>query len=151
MKTGSSSVIEGTSLRIVPNEFPDPAVDVPLAAGGAPPGAAVLAGGCFWCTEAVYRELDGVLAVTPGYAGGTRETADYKTVSTGRTRHAETIRISYDPARLTYGQLLKLTESVADQPAQVIADVLYNTVELFAAGRPRHDDQTIIVLKGSEL
>src|SRR5688500_15836010 len=57
-------------------------------------------------------------AVTPGYAGGTRETADYETVSTGRTKHAEAIRITYDPARLTYGQLLKVFFSVAHDPTQ---------------------------------
>src|SRR4051812_36634073 len=113
-----SPVIEGTSLRILPGDFPDPVVDVPPAAPGAPPATAVLAGGCFWCTEAVYKELNGVLAVTPGYAGGTRETADYETVSTGRTRHAEAVRITYDPARLTYGQLLKVFFSVAHDPTQ---------------------------------
>jgi peptide-methionine (S)-S-oxide reductase len=114
----TSSVIEGTSLRIVPSEFPDPVVDLPRAAPGAPPAAAVLAGGCFWCTEAVYRQLDGVLAVTPGYAGGTRETAHYETVSSGRTGHAEAIRITYDPVRLAYGQLLKVFFSVAHDPTQ---------------------------------
>src|SRR5687767_15555875 len=112
------SVIEGTSLRIVPSEFPDPVVDVPPAPPGAPPATAILAGGCFWCTDAVYSQLDGVLAVAPGYAGGTRETADYETVSTGRTKHAEAIRITYDPARLTDGQLLKVFFSVAHDPTQ---------------------------------
>ena len=111
-------VIEGTSLLILPDDFPDPAVDLPLAPAGSPPATAVLAGGCFWCTEAVYRELDGVLSVVPGYAGDTRETADYETVSTGRTKHAEAIRITYDPARLTYGQLLKVFFSVAHDPTQ---------------------------------
>jgi peptide-methionine (S)-S-oxide reductase len=114
----AGSIIEGTSLRIAPDNFPNPIVDLPAAAPGAPPATAVLAGGCFWCTEAVYRELDGVLAVTPGYAGGTRETADYETVSTGRTEHAESIRVTYDPARLTYGQLLKVFFSVAHDPTQ---------------------------------
>ena len=113
-----TSIIEGTSLGIAPDDFPDPIVDVPPAPPGAPPAVAVLAGGCFWCTEAVYRQLDGVLAVTPGYAGGTRETADYETVSTGRTKHAEAIRITYDPARATYGQLLKIFFSVAHDPTQ---------------------------------
>ena len=114
----ASSIIEGTSLRIAPDDFPNPIVDLPPASPGAPHATAVLAGGCFWCTEAVYRELDGVLAVTPGYAGGTRETADYETVSTGRTKHAEAIRITYDPARLTYGQLLKVFFSIAHDPTQ---------------------------------
>src|ERR671914_1519300 len=114
----SGSIIEGTSLRIAPDDFPNPIVDVPPASPGAPPATAVLAGGCFWCTEAVYRQLDGVLAVTPGYAGGTPQTADYETVSTGRTKHAEAIRITYDPARLTYGQILKVFFSVAHDPTQ---------------------------------
>jgi peptide-methionine (S)-S-oxide reductase len=114
----AGSIIEGTSLRITPDAFPNPTVDLPLAAPGAPPATAVLAGGCFWCTEAVYTELDGVLAVAPGYAGGTRETADYETVCTGRTKHAEAIRVTYDPARLTYGQLLKVFFAVAHDPTQ---------------------------------
>ena len=118
MPTGSSSVIEGTSLRIAPSEFPEPVLDLPPAPPGAPPAAAVLAGGCFWCTEAVYKELDGVLAVTPGYAGGARGTADYETVSTGRTGHAEAVRVTYDPSRLTYGQILKVFFSVAHDPTQ---------------------------------
>src|SRR5688572_15393380 len=118
MQTRGSSVIEGTSLRIAPDEFPNPAVDLPLASPGAAPTTAILAGGCFWCTEAVYRALDGVLTVTPGYAGGTRETADYQTVSTGRTKHAEAIRITYDPARLTYGQILRVFFSIAHDPTQ---------------------------------
>ena len=118
MSTESSNVIEGTSLRILPSDFPDAAVDVPLGPPGAAPASAVLAGGCFWCTEAVYRQLDGVLAVVPGYAGGTRETANYETVCSGRTQHAEAIRITYDPARLSYGRLLKVFFSVAHDPTQ---------------------------------
>lgn len=117
MAFGIGSVIEGTSLRVSPTEFPDPAVDVPEPTPGTT-ATAVLAGGCFWCTEAVYRELDGVSAVVPGYAGGTRDTADYETVCTGRTAHAEAIRITYDPARTTYGQILKVFFSVAHDPTQ---------------------------------
>jgi peptide-methionine (S)-S-oxide reductase len=114
----SGSVIEGTSLRVFPSEFPDPALDVPASPAANAPATAVLAGGCFWCTEAVYRELDGVTSVVPGYAGGTEDTADYETVCTGRTQHAEAIRITYDPARLTYGQILKVFFSVAHDPTQ---------------------------------
>src|SRR5688572_13208381 len=114
-----SSSIEATSPLIAPEGFPNPIMHLPPAAPRAPPATAVLAGGCFWCTEAVYRELDGVLAVTPGYAGGTRETADYQTVSTGRTKHAEAIRITYDRVRLTYGQLLKIFFSVTHEPTQL--------------------------------
>ena len=114
----TTTIIEGTSLRIAPDEFPDPIVDAAPASPGALPATAVLAGGCFWCTEAVYRELDGVLAVPPGYAGGTGETANYETVSGGSTKHAEAIRITYDPARITYGQLLKIFFSVTHDPTQ---------------------------------
>ena len=69
---------------------------------------AVLAGGCFWCTEAAFEQLEGVLDVTSGYAGGTKETADYKSVCTGATGHAEAIRITYDPAKIRYDQLLDI-------------------------------------------
>jgi peptide-methionine (S)-S-oxide reductase len=115
----AGSVIEGTSLRVLPRDFPDPAVDLakPPPVGAA--AEAVLAGGCFWCTEAVYRQLDGVLDVVPGYAGGTKDTADYDTVCTGRTNHAEAIRITYDPSRVTYGQILKVFFSVAHDPTQL--------------------------------
>src|SRR5262245_4986181 len=110
------AVIEGTSLRGSPEKFPDPAVDLPQAPGTA---TAVLAGGCFWCTEAVYRQLEGVSDVVPGYAGGTADTADYETVCTGRTSHAEAIRISYDPSKTSYGQILKVFFSVAHDPTQL--------------------------------
>ncbi len=107
-----------SSLKISPREFPAATEDAPLAAH---PGRAlaVLAGGCFWCVEAVYRELEGVLQVVSGYSGGSSETADYKTVCTGRTEHAEVVQIAYDPARITYGQLLKIFFSVAHDPTQL--------------------------------
>lgn len=69
---------------------------------------AVFAGGCFWCTEAVFEELDGVIEAVSGYAGGTKETANYKAVSTGRTGHAEAIEIIYNPQKISYEQLLKV-------------------------------------------
>jgi len=67
---------------------------------------ATLAGGCFWCTEAAFEQLAGVLDVTSGYAGGSAETANYKAVCGGDTGHAEAIRITYDPAQISYDQLL---------------------------------------------
>ena len=69
---------------------------------------AVFAGGCFWCVEAVFQQLDGVLEVTSGYAGGTADTANYEAVSTGRTGHAEAVKIIYDPRKLSYDTLLKV-------------------------------------------
>jgi peptide-methionine (S)-S-oxide reductase len=112
------SSLFGGSLKISPKDFPDPAYDTPLESA---PGRklAVLAGGCFWCVEAVYRELDGVLAVVSGYSGGSAETADYKTVCTGSTDHAEVVQIAYDPSRISLGKLLKIFFSVAHDPTQL--------------------------------
>jgi peptide-methionine (S)-S-oxide reductase len=97
--------------------FPDPPRDIPP--GGDAEQTAVLAGGCFWCTEAVFKPLEGVQAVTSGYAGGTEETADYGTVCSGKTDHAEVIQVRFDPSRITYGQLLKVFFSVAHDPTQI--------------------------------
>lgn len=70
--------------------------------------SAVLAGGCFWCVEAVFKELDGVIEVVSGYAGGREETADYKSVCTGDSGHAEAVRITYDPSRISFEYLLRV-------------------------------------------
>ncbi len=76
----------------------------------------VLAGGCFWCVEAVYEQLDGVLDVESGYAGGDAKTANYSAVSSGQTKHAEVVRISYDPSKITYGTILKVFFTTAHDP-----------------------------------
>lgn len=98
--------------------FPDPAADAerPAAAGEQ---VAVLAGGCFWCTEAVFEQLAGVKNVVSGYAGGTPNTARYDLVSAGNTDHAEAIQITFDPSRITYGQLLKVFFAAAHDPTQL--------------------------------
>ena len=96
--------------------FPEPAVDVKPGAGKQ---SAVLAGGCFWCTEAVFEIMDGVDDVISGYSGDTKETAKYDIVSTGRTKHAEAIVIEFDPKVTSYGQLLKIFFSVAHDPTQL--------------------------------
>ncbi len=101
--------------RIAPEDFPDIADDLDPGAEG----AAVLGGGCFWCVEAVYRQLDGVLQVTSGYAGGTPETADYRAVCSGTTDHAEVVMVRFDPARIAFGQILKVFFSVAHDPTQL--------------------------------
>jgi peptide-methionine (S)-S-oxide reductase len=75
---------------------------------GSSQATAVFAGGCFWCTEVVFEELDGVIEAISGYAGGTKETANYKAVSTGRTGHAEAIEIVYDPRKISYEKLLEI-------------------------------------------
>lgn len=76
----------------------------------------VLAGGCFWCVEAVYEQLQGVIDAESGYAGGDLSNANYKAVSTGQTKHAEVIRITYDPAVITYGTILKVFFTTAHDP-----------------------------------
>ena len=96
-------------------EFPEPTLDAKLAATKGK-ATAVLAGGCFWCTEAVFEIMDGVEDVISGYSGGAKETAKYDIVSSGRTGHAEAILITYDPAKVTYGQLLKIFFAVAHDP-----------------------------------
>jgi peptide-methionine (S)-S-oxide reductase len=106
------------TLLISPEDFPDPAHD-PAPPAGAPEQVAVLAGGCFWCVEAVYAQLDGVRTVTSGYAGGTAETADYRSVCSGRTDHAEVVEVRFDPSRITFGQLLKVFFSVAHAPTEL--------------------------------
>lgn len=80
---------------------------------------AVLAGGCFWGMETVFEQVKGVRSVVSGYAGGTRDTASYDAVSTERTRHAEAIRITYDPRVVSYATLLRIYFSVAHDPTQV--------------------------------
>ena len=80
---------------------------------------AVLAGGCFWGMEAVFEHVKGVRGVVSGYAGGTAGEANYSDVSSERTRHAEAVRITYDPARISYGQLLNIYVRVAHDPTQV--------------------------------
>jgi len=92
-------------------ELPKPAVDLPADKAGKP-ATAVLAGGCFWCTEAVFEQLAGVSEVVAGYAGGTKETADYQHYH--ESNHAEVIRITYDPAKISYGELLHVLFTVID-------------------------------------
>lgn len=98
--------------------MPDPVVDMSLAQG-AKNETAVFAGGCFWGIEAVFEHVKGVQQVTSGYSGGTRDTADYSKVSSGRTGHAESVEVIYDPAQVSYGQLLKVFFSVAHDPTQL--------------------------------
>jgi peptide-methionine (S)-S-oxide reductase len=97
-------------------DFPEPALDVKPASGKQ---TAVLAGGCFWCTEAVFEIMEGVEDVISGYTGGTKETAKYDIVSTGKTGHAESILITYDPTKTSYAQLLKIFFSVAHDPTSL--------------------------------
>jgi peptide-methionine (S)-S-oxide reductase len=98
--------------------IPSPAVDAPLATAKAQQ-TAVIAGGCFWGIQAVFQHVKGVISATSGYSGGAASTAEYETVSNGDTGHAESVRITYDPSQITYGQLLRVFFSVAHDPTQL--------------------------------
>ena len=111
------------SLAFSGNAVAERAVPIPVAKADVArtPGmqTAVLAGGCFWGMEAVFEQVKGVTGVTAGYAGGTRATATYDQVSTERTGHAEAVRVTYDPARVSYATLLRVYFSVAHDPTQL--------------------------------
>jgi peptide-methionine (S)-S-oxide reductase len=94
-----------------------PAVDNSKTEGAAQ--TAVLAGGCFWGVQGVFEHVRGVRKVVAGYAGGERDTAQYETVSSGRTGHAESVKITFDPAQISYGQLLQIAFSVVHDPTQL--------------------------------
>ena len=97
--------------------FPDAALDPKPQKPGTQ--TAVLAGGCFWGVEAVFDRLAGVSEVVSGFAGGSKSTAHYEVVSTGTTGHAESVQITYDPAKISYGQLLKVFFAVAHDPTEL--------------------------------
>ncbi len=97
---------------------PTPTMDATKAAK---PGqqTAVIAGGCFWGIQAVFQHVKGVVNATSGYSGGEAKTAEYEVVSTGETGHAESVKITYDPSQITYGELLRVFFSVAHDPTQL--------------------------------
>jgi len=97
---------------------PNPAVDAPIAAAKSQQ-TAVVSGGCFWGIQAVFQHVKGVINATSGYAGGSSMTAHYEIVSTGATGHAESVKITYDPSQVTYGQLLRVFFSVAHDPTEL--------------------------------
>ena len=97
--------------------FPDPAVDAERSPSKGKQ-TAVFAGGCFWCTEAVFERVAGVEKVVSGYSGGKPNLARYDLVSAGQTDHAESIEVTFDAAKVSYGQLLKVFFSVAHDPTQ---------------------------------
>lgn len=90
--------------------------DTAAPAEGSQTRQIVLAGGCFWCVEAVYEQLEGVLDVESGYAGGRPDTANYDAVKTGQTKHAEVVRLTYDPSKITIGTILKVFFTTAHDP-----------------------------------
>jgi peptide-methionine (S)-S-oxide reductase len=97
---------------------PTALVDAPLAKDKGEQ-TAVIAGGCFWGIQAVFQHVKGVIHATSGYSGGAANAAEYETVSTGQTGHAESVKITYDPSQITYGQLLRVFFSVAHDPTEL--------------------------------
>ena len=100
-----------------PHAVPAPAVDEPASPATAE--VAVLAGGCFWGVQGVFQHVEGVTNAVAGYAGGSKNTADYHTVSTGSTGHAESVQITFDPHKITYGRILQIYFSVAHDPTEL--------------------------------
>lgn len=97
--------------------IPAPVVDEAAASGKTE--TAIFAGGCFWGVQGVFQHLDGVKNAVSGYAGGTQETARYETVGYGKTGHAESVRVTFDPGKVSYGHLLQVYFSVAHDPTQL--------------------------------
>ena len=108
----------GAAVSSFTGTFPNPTLDAPLA-NSKGEQTAVLAGGCFWGVEAVFEHVKGVKHAESGYSGGTAKNVDYETVSGGSTGHAESVRVTYDPSQITYGQLLKVFFAVAHDPTQL--------------------------------
>ena len=98
--------------------FPDPTTDISMVPTTGEQ-TAVFAGGCFWGMEGVFEHLKGVSEVYTGYAGGSEKSAHYEEVSSGATAHAESVKITYDPSQISYGQLLKIYFAVAHDPTQL--------------------------------
>lgn len=113
--TAASALFAAASFAA--SNFPDPQMKPQ------PPAAktetAVLAGGCFWGMEGVYEHTKGVVDTLVGYSGGTKKSATYKQVSEGTTGHAESIKVTYDPSKISYGQILKIFFSIAHDPTQL--------------------------------
>src|SRR6202011_2748038 len=102
---------------LAPSRAAEDAVVIPPPTVDASPSnglqTAVIAGGCFWGVQGVFQHTAGVVNAVSGYAGGSKATADYNTVSTGSTGHAESVQIKYDPNKISYGKILQIFFSVA--------------------------------------
>jgi peptide-methionine (S)-S-oxide reductase len=114
-----AAVVMAASLSFAKSApIPAPELDAPKTAGAAPQKA-VFAGGCFWGIQAVFQRVKGVQTAVSGYSGGEAKTADYHQVSSGETGHAESVEVTYDPAQISYGQLLQIFFSVAHDPTEL--------------------------------
>jgi len=116
---GGALLWQGSNLQAAEQavRIPPPAQDAPAAGQG--PQKAIFAGGCFWGVQGVFQHVKGVQRAVSGYSGGTAAQASYSAVSSGRTGHAESVEVTYDPAQVSYGQLLQIYFSVAHDPTQL--------------------------------
>jgi peptide-methionine (S)-S-oxide reductase len=113
-----STSLACSTVTATTTKIPDPTLDAPLAATKGEQ-TAVFAGGCFWGIQAVFQHVKGVISATSGYSGGEAKTAHYEMVSTGETGHAESVKIIYDPSKVSFGQLLKVFFAVAHDPTEL--------------------------------
>jgi len=115
--------VTGVGLTISPSAADDarpvPAPAIDEQTGQAASEVAVLAGGCFWGVQGVFQHVDGVTNAVSGYAGGDKAAAEYETVSSGRTGHAESVQVTFDPRKVSYGRLLQIYFSVAHDPTEL--------------------------------
>ena len=128
--------------------LPNPAVDESPSAKSAQE-TAVFAGGCFWGVQAVFQHVKGVVSATSGYSGGPSIAAEYEVVSTGTTGHAESVKVVYDPAKISYGQLLKVFFSVAHDPTELNRQgpdtgTQYRSVIFYSSDQQKHIAQAYI-------
>ncbi len=114
---GAGLTLKATQAAESAVKLPAPAADPTATATGTQ--TAVFAGGCFWGVQGVFQRVNGVIQAVSGYSGGARDTAQYEAVSTGLTGHAEAVKITYDPKKVSYGTLLQIYFSVAHDPTQL--------------------------------
>jgi peptide-methionine (S)-S-oxide reductase len=112
-------LVNSGSAAEVAHVIPAPAVDEAASDGQATSEMAVLAGGCFWGVQGVFQHVSGVTSAVSGYAGGEKSTAHYEMVGSGRTGHAESVRVTFDPRKISYGRILQIYFSVAHDPTQL--------------------------------
>jgi peptide-methionine (S)-S-oxide reductase len=136
--------VAGLGFRVAPSAaedarmIPAPATDEPAASDTE---TAVFAGGCFWGVQGVFQHVQGVTKAVSGYTGGEASTAQYETVSTGETGHAESVQVTFDPHKITYGQLLQIYFSVAHDPTELNYQGPDHGTQYRSAIFPMNDDQ----------
>lgn len=138
---GGALLWQGSNLQAAEQavRIPPPAQDAPATGQG--PQKAIFAGGCFWGVQGVFQHVKGVQRAVSGYSGGTAAQASYSAVSSGRTGHAESVEVTYDPAQVSYGQLLQIYFSVAHDPTQLNRQGPDSGTQYRSTVFPANDDQ----------